>query len=25
MMAQPLTDNEIDNLAAYLASGPAGK
>ena len=25
MMAQPLTDNEIDNLAAYLATGPAGK
>ena len=25
MMAQPLTDNEIDNLSAYLASGPAGK
>ena len=25
MMAMPLTDLEIDNLAAYLASDPAGK
>jgi len=25
MMAKPLTDVEIDNLAAYLASDPAGK
>ena len=25
MMAKPLTDLEIDNLAAYLASDPAGK
>ena len=25
MMAKPLTDLEIENLAAYLASDPAGK
>ena len=25
MMAKPLTDVEIDNLAAYLATDPAGK
>ena len=25
MMAKPLSDLEIDNLAAYLASDPAGK
>jgi cytochrome c553 len=24
-MAKPLTDVEIDNLAAYLATDPAGK
>jgi len=25
MMAKPLTDVEIDNLAAYLATDPAAK